>query len=111
MLLLPTKKKFIIHAEYFDADNIFSQPFLHNLKHKPNVVHYLSRQMDISLKRQILDNSVEQKIHQIKRITGRNGKTEYRGWTYAKNKVVLQTGWISDDFEFLEPEFYELVKT
>ena len=35
-------RKFIIHAEYFDANNIFSHPFLKNLKHIPNVVQYLS---------------------------------------------------------------------
>ena len=31
-------RKFIIHAEYFDANNIFSHRFLQNLKHRPNVV-------------------------------------------------------------------------
>ena len=30
---------------------------------------------------------------------------------YAKNKVVLKLGWISDAFEFREPEFYKLVTT
>ena len=41
---------FIIHPEYFDASNIFSYPFIHNLKNKPNMVQYLSRQMKIPLK-------------------------------------------------------------
>ena len=45
------------------------------------------------------------------RITSKNGKTEYRGKTYAKNEVVLRPGWISDDFEFCEPEFYKIVTT
>ena len=67
------------------------------------MVQDLSRQIKIALKKQILGNSVEQKIHQIHCITGSNGKTEYRGWTYAKNEVVLQPGWISNDFEFYEP--------
>ena len=58
-----------------------------------------------------MDNNVEKQIHQIQRITGRNGKTEYRGWTYAKNEVVLQPGWIRDAFEFCEPELYKLVTT
>ena len=40
-----------------------------------------------------------------------NGKTEYRGCMYAKNNVVLQTGWISDAFELRDPEFYKLVTT
>ena len=30
---------------------------------------------------------------------------------YAKNKVVLKLGWISDAFEFRESEFYKLVTT
>ena len=45
------------------------------------------------------------------RITSKNGKTEYRGKTYAKNEVVLRPGWISDDFDFCEPEFYKIVTT
>ena len=75
------------------------------------MVHDLSRQMNISLKKQILENSVKQKIHQIIRITRKNGKREYCGSTYEKNKVVLETGWISDTFEFRDPEFYKLVTT
>ena len=58
-----------------------------------------------------MENSVKQQIHQTQRITGRNDKTEYRGWTYAKNEVVLQPGWISDAFDLRELEFYKLVKT
>ena len=67
--------------------------------------------MKIALLKNILDNSVEQKIHQIQCITGKNGKTEYCGWTYAKNEVLLEPGWISDAFEFHEPELYKLVTT
>ena len=37
----------------------------------------------------ILENSVEQQIHQIKFTTSNNGKTEYCGRMYAKNEVVL----------------------
>ena len=44
------KKKFIIHPEYFDANNIFSRPVFHHLKHKSNMVQNLSRQMKIALK-------------------------------------------------------------
>ena len=89
MFVLHTKRKFIIHPEYFDANNILSHQFIQNFKHKPNMVKYLSRQMNIALKKQRLENSVEQKIHQIQRITDRNGKTDYRVWTHAKNEVVL----------------------
>ena len=69
------KRRFIIHPEYFDAKNIFSHSFIQNLKHKPNMVQYLSRQIKMALKKKILENSVKQQIHQIQRITGRNGKT------------------------------------
>ena len=75
------------------------------------MVQELSRKMNIELKKQIFENSVEQQIQQIQRITGRNGKIEYRVWTYTKNEVVLQPSWIRDAFEFREPEFYKLVTT
>ena len=45
------KRKFIIHPEYFDANNIFSHSFIHNIKHKPNMVQYLSIQMNMALKK------------------------------------------------------------
>ena len=44
------KRKFIIHPEYSDANNILSRPFIHNLRHKPNMVQDLSRQMKIALR-------------------------------------------------------------
>ena len=50
-MALNTKKKVFIHPECFDAKNIFSHPFIQNLKHKPNMVHDLSRQMKIPLKK------------------------------------------------------------
>ena len=56
-----------------------------------------------------MENSVKHQIHQIVRITSKNGKTEYRGRTYAKNDVILEPDWISDAFELREPEFYKLV--
>ena len=111
MLVLHTKRKFIINPEYFDANNIFSHSFIQNIKHKPKMVQDLSIQMQIALKKQILENSVKQQIHKIQLITDRNVKTEYRGWKYAKNEVVLKPGCISDAFEFREPEFYNLVTT
>ena len=110
MVLHPKKIKFIIHPECFDPNNVISGPFLQNIKRKPNMVHELSRKMKISLKKQRLDNSVKYQIHQIIRITIKNGKTEYCGRTYAKNYVVLKPVWISDAFELCEPEFYKLMK-
>ena len=56
-----------------------------------------------------MENSVKLQIHQILCTTGNNGK-KYHGRTYAKNEVVLETGWISEGFGFREPEFYNLVK-
>ena len=47
--ITPKKGKFIIHHEFFDANNIISDPFIQNLKRKPNMVHDLSRQRKISL--------------------------------------------------------------
>ena len=48
-------------------------------------------------------------MHQIIHIIINNGKTEYRGRTYAKNDVVLEPGCISDTFEIREPKFFKLV--
>ena len=53
------------------------------------MVHDLSRQIKISLKKQRLENSFKHKIKKIIRITSKNGKTEYDGRTYTKNEVVL----------------------
>ena len=61
------------------------------------------------LKKEKLENSVKHQIHQILRITRKNGKTEHCGRTYAKNDVVLEPGQISDTFEFREPVFYKIV--
>ena len=41
------KIKFIIHPKFFDAKNIISDPFIHNLKRKPSMFHDLSIQMNI----------------------------------------------------------------
>ena len=74
-------RKFIIHPEFLDAKNIISDPCIQNIKRKPNMAHDLSRQKNISLEKQILENSVKHQIHQIIRITSNNGKSEYRGKT------------------------------
>ena len=69
------KRKFIIHPEYFNDKNIFSHPYICNLKHKPNMFQYLSIKIKVALKKQILENSVKYKIYQILHITRKNGKT------------------------------------
>ena len=43
------KRRFIIHQKYLDAKNMFSHPFIHNLKPKPNMVQYLSRKIRYNL--------------------------------------------------------------
>ena len=55
-----------------------------------------------------MESSVKHQIHQILRITSKNGRTEYHGSTYAKNDVVLEPGWINNASELREPEFYKL---
>ena len=81
------KREFIINPDFFYAKNIFSHPLIQNLKHKTNMVQDLSKQIKIALKKHILENSVKQKIHQILRITSKNGKTEYHVGTYAKTEL------------------------
>ena len=95
-------RKFIIDAEYFDAKNIFSHQFIQNLKHIPNVVQDLSKPTKKVLRRQIFENSVEQKVHQIKKSLARMVKNTVDG-RIQKNMFLLEIGWISNDFEFREP--------
>ena len=85
------KRKSNIHPDNYDAMNIFSHPFIQNLKHKPNIVHDLSRQMKISLQKQKLENSVKQKIHQIQRITGRNGENRIPWMDICKKRSCITT--------------------
>ena len=59
--------------------------------------------MEKALLKLIFENIVEQQVHQVQHITGRDGKTKYRGWKYSKKEVLLEPGWISDAFEFCEP--------
>ena len=58
-----------------------------------------------------MEKSIKSQIHKITRINENNGKTDYHGWTYAKQLVPLEPGWICEIFEFREPEFYKLVTT
>ena len=44
-------RKFTINAEYLDANNIFSHQFLHNLKHRPNIIQDLSKPTKKAFKR------------------------------------------------------------
>ena len=68
------------------------------------MVHDLSRKMKKSLKKQILENSFKQQIHQKIRITSTNGKTDTMEGDILKNEVVLESSWISDAFDLREPE-------
>ena len=58
-----------------------------------------------------MEKSIKLQIHKITRITDNNGKTECHGRTYENNVVALEPGWICDNFEFCETEFYKLVTT
>ena len=75
------------------------------------MVQDLSRQINVSLKKQLSENIVNHQIHQIIRINSKNGKLEYLGRKYVKNEVVIEPGWIRNAFELREPEFYKLVTT
>ena len=97
------KRKYIIQPEFFDANNIISDPFIQNIKCKPNMVHDLSRKMKISILKTNIGEKFKHQIHQIIRITSKNGKTEYRRRIYAKNEIALEPGCISDAFELREP--------
>ena len=69
-----TGRRFIIHAEYFDAKNIFSHQFPHNIKYRPNIFQDLSKPTRKALLKQIFKYSDKQQVHKIQRITSRNGK-------------------------------------
>ena len=56
-----------------------------------------------------METSIKPKIHKFKRITDNNGKTLYLGRTYANNEVALEPGWIRENLEFSELEFYKQV--
>ena len=58
-----------------------------------------------------METSIKPQIHKITCITDNNGKTEYLGRTYENNEFALEPGWIRENFEFSEPEFYKLVTT
>ena len=103
--------KFIIHPKFMVAKHIIAYKFIQNLKSNPNKVHDLQNEMKRSLKKQRLEKSIKLQIHKITRITYNNGETEYHGRTYANNVVALEPGWIRENFEFSEPEFYNLVTT
>ena len=104
------QRKFIIHPEFLVANHIISDQFIQDFKSNPNKVHDLPSEMKISLLKK-LEKSIKIQIQKITRITDNNGETEYHGRTYENIVVALEPGWIRDNFEFREPEFYKLVTT
>ena len=58
-----------------------------------------------------METSIDPQIHKISRITDSNGKTKYLGRKYANNEVALEQCWISEIFEFSEPDLYKQVTT
>ena len=111
VVITKKKRKFIIHTEYFDANNIFSHLFIQNLKHKPNMFQELSIQIEISLKKIYWRTVSIIKYTKYYASTSRIVKREYRGRKFSKNDVVIEPSWISNDFELREPEIYKLVTT
>ena len=93
------------------ANHIIADQSIQNLKSNPNKFHDLMSEKKRSLKKQRVKNIIKLQIHKITRTTDNNGKTDYHGGTYANNVVALEPGWIRDNFEFRESEFYKLVTT
>ena len=93
------------------ANHIIADQFIQNLKINPNKVHDMRSKMKISLKKQRMEKSIKLQIHKITHITENNDKIDYHVRKYANNVVALEPGWICDNFEFREPEFYKLVTT
>ena len=97
--------------QFMVANHTITDQFIQNLKSNPNKVHDLTGEMTISLKKQRLEKSIKPQIQKIIRITDNNGKTDYHGRTYANHLAALEPGWIRENFEFREPEFYKLMTT
>ena len=97
------QRKFIIHPEFIVANHKITDQFIQNLKINPNKDHDLTGEMKRLLKKTEIGKSIKPQIHKITRITENNGKTDYHGWTYAKQLVALEPGWIFENFEFHEP--------
>ena len=93
------------------ANQKITDQFIQNLKSNSNKVHDLTGEMKRSLKKHRSEKSIKHQIQKITRITDKNGKTKYLGRTYANNEVALEPGWIRENFEFSEPEFYKQVTT
>ena len=64
---MPYNAIIILSDDEYDSGRretpINSDPFIHNLKRKPMMVHDMSRKNNISLKKQRLVNSVKHQIH------------------------------------------------
>ena len=93
-------------ANHKIADNCFQ-----NFKSNPNKVHDLTGEIKRSLKKREIEKKIKLQIHTLTRITDNNGKTDYHGSTNANHFIALEPGWICDNFEFHEKEFYKLVTT
>ena len=102
-------KIYIIHP-YFMVDNKeITDQFIHNLKRTPNKVHHLTGAMKKSFKKQRLETNLNPQIHKISRINDSYGITTYLGRKFNNTEVPLEPSWMSDNFEFSEPDFYKQV--
>ena len=56
-----------------------------------------------------METNLNPQIHKISRITDSYGITTYLGRTFNNMEVPLEPSWMSDNFEFSEPDFYKQV--
>ena len=56
-----------------------------------------------------METNILPQIHKISHITDSYGITKYLGRTFKNNEVALEPGWIRENFDFSEPDFYEQV--
>ena len=110
MLGLQTnKQKNIIHPDFMVDNEEITYRFIHNIKRIPNKVHHLTGVMKKSFKKQRLETNIHPQIHKISRIADSYGTTTYLGRTFNNMEVPLEPSWMSDNFEFSEPDFYKQV--
>ena len=103
------QRKYIIHPDFTDDNEEITYQFIRNLKRIPNKVHHLTGAMKKSFKKQRLETNFNPQIHKISRIIDSYGITTYLGRTFNNMEVPLEPSWMSDNFDFSEPDFYKQV--
>ena len=103
------QRKYIIHPDFMVDNEKITDQFIQNLKSIPNKVHHLTGAMKKSFNKQRLETNLNHQIRKISRITDSYGITKYLGRTFNNMEVPLEPSWMSDNFEFSEPDFYKQV--